>query len=72
MIYSILAIASAAVLAERPGLKAFLAGLPSLDLSDTGRRNVAARFGLSEPELVTSLNSYEHSTHSPAAKGIAL
>ncbi|MBD2769672.1 hypothetical protein IC235_17415 [Hymenobacter sp. BT664] len=50
----------AAVLAQRPALKAFLKGLHSLELSDTGRRNVAARFGLSESELSAALAAAAH------------
>lgn len=50
----------AALLAQRPDLAAFLAGLPSLGLSDTGRRNVAARFGLSESELTAALSAAAH------------
>lgn len=50
----------ATVLAQRPALKAFLARLPSLGLSDTGRRNVATRFGLSEAELSAALAAAAH------------
>ena len=41
----------------RPGLAAFLNGLPHLNLSDTGRRNVCARFGLTDAELGDALAS---------------
>lgn len=40
---------------QRPTLAAFLAGLPSLALSATGRRNVAARFGLTDEQLAAAL-----------------
>ena len=50
----------AALLAQLPALNAFLKGLHSLELSDTGRRNVAARFGLSEPELSAALAAAVH------------
>lgn len=40
---------------DRRGLAAFLNGLPSLALSPTGCRNVAARFGLTADELSTAL-----------------
>lgn len=39
----------------RPDVAAFLRRLPSLALSDTGRRNVCARFGLSVAELAAAL-----------------
>lgn len=39
----------------RPDLAAYLARLPHLDLSPTGCRNVAARFGLSADELSAAL-----------------
>ena len=43
----------------RPGLAAYLNGLPHLNLSDTGRRNVCARFGLTDAELSDALaNAY--------------
>ncbi|WP_162550169.1 hypothetical protein [Hymenobacter nivis] len=44
-----------ALLATRPGLAVFLAGLPHLNLSDTGRRNVARRFALTDAELADAL-----------------
>ena len=44
----------------RPLLATFLNGLPHLNLSDTGRRNVCARFGLTDAELSDALaNAYE-------------
>ena len=43
------------LLATRPGLAAFLAGLPHLNLSDTGRHNVARRFTLTDAELAAVL-----------------
>ena len=43
------------LLAARPGLAVFLAGLPHLNLSDTGRRNVARRFTLTDAELAAVL-----------------
>lgn len=55
----------AAVLAQRPALAAFLAGLPSLGLSDTGRRNVAARFGLTEAQLTAALAAAAHPDNHP-------
>ena len=48
---------SRAQMTTRPGLAAFLNGLPHLNLSDTGRRNVCARFGLTDAELSDSLAS---------------
>ena len=39
----------------RPGLAAYLNALPHLYLSDTGRRNVCARFGLTDAELSAAL-----------------
>ncbi|WP_046245553.1 hypothetical protein [Hymenobacter terrenus] len=50
-----LGISGRALLATRPGLATFLAGLPHLNLSDTGRRNVCSRFGLSDAELAAAL-----------------
>ena len=48
-----------AQMSARPGLAAFLSGLPHLNLSDTGRRNVCARFGLTDAELSEALaNAY--------------
>ena len=48
-----------AQMTTRPGLAAFLSGLPHLNLSDTGRRNVCARFGLTDAELSDALaNAY--------------
>ena len=48
-----------AQMATRPGLAAFLNGLPHLNLSETGRRNVCARFGLTDAELSDALaNAY--------------
>lgn len=41
--------------ARRGALATYLAQLPSLGLSETGRRNVAARFGLSDAELSAAL-----------------
>ena len=41
----------------RPGLATFLSGLPHLNLSDTGRRNVCARFGLTDAELSEALSN---------------
>ena len=50
---------SRAQMTTRPGLAAFLNGLPHLNLSDTGRRNVCARFGLTDAELSDALaNAY--------------
>ena len=50
---------SRAQMTPRPGLAAFLNGLPHLNLSDTGRRNVCARFGLTDAELSDALaNAY--------------
>lgn len=40
------------------GLAVFLDTLSSLDFSETGRGNVARRFGLSEAELVAVLTVY--------------
>jgi predicted branched-subunit amino acid permease len=40
---------------QRRTLAAFLAGLPSLELSESGRRNVAARFGLTDEQLAAAL-----------------
>lgn len=51
--------AGRAQMTTRPGLAAFLSGLPHLNLSDTGRRNVCARFGLTDAELSDALaNAY--------------
>lgn len=41
--------------ARRDTPAAYLARLPSLELSETGRRNVAAQFGLSDTELSAAL-----------------
>lgn len=41
------------------GLAAFLDTLPSLDFSESGRGNVARRFGLSEAELTAVLTVYQ-------------
>ena len=40
------------------GLSVFLDTLPSLDFSDTGRGNVARRFGLSDAERTAVLAAY--------------
>jgi predicted branched-subunit amino acid permease len=40
---------------QRRALATFLAGLPSLGLSESGRRNVAARFGLTDEQLAAAL-----------------
>ena len=51
--------AGRAHMTARPGLAAYLSGLPHLNLSDTGRRNVCARFGLTDAELSEALaNAY--------------
>jgi hypothetical protein len=42
-------------LSQRAALAAFLARLPSLALSATGCRNVAARFGLTDEQLAAAL-----------------
>ena len=48
-----------AQLTARPLLATLLNGLPHLNLSDTGRRNVCARFGLTDAELSDALaNAY--------------
>ena len=48
-----------AQLTARPLLATFLNRLPHLNLSDTGRRNVCARFGLTDAELSDALaNAY--------------
>ena len=47
--------AGRAHMTTRPGLAAFLNALPHLYLSDTGRRNVCARFGLTDAELSAAL-----------------
>lgn len=47
-----------ALLITRQGLLAFLDTVPSLDFSDTGRRNVARRFGLMDAELSAVLAAY--------------
>lgn len=44
-----------ASLARQPDLVVYLSGLPSLELSETGRRNVCGRFGLTEEELTKAL-----------------
>ena len=54
LIYRI-GISGRALLATRPGLAVFLDGLPHLNLSTTGRRNVCARFALSDVELSSAL-----------------
>lgn len=40
---------------RRSALATYLSQLPSLGLSETGRRSVAARFGLSDTELSAAL-----------------
>ena len=47
-----------ALLITRRGLSVFLDTVPSLDFSDTGRGNVARRFGLSDAELTAVLAAY--------------
>jgi hypothetical protein len=47
-----------ALLITRPGLSVFLDTLPSLEFSDTGRENIARRFGLSDTELAAVLAAY--------------
>lgn len=51
-------LAGRTLLATVPGLAAFLAGLPSLALSDTGRRNVGRRFALTEQQALAALNAH--------------
>ncbi len=46
---------SACPVPQHPALATFLAGLPSLALSATGCRNVAARFGLTDEQLAAAL-----------------
>ena len=46
------------LLITRPGLLVFLDTLTRFDFSDTGRGNVARRFGLSEIELAAVLAAY--------------
>jgi hypothetical protein len=46
------------LLARTPGLRPFLAGVPSLDFSATGRANVCRRFALAEAELTAVLSAY--------------
>lgn len=50
-----------AAAASSAGLVTFLAGLPSTALSETGRRNVCGRFGLTDDELTAAL-----AAHGPA------
>jgi hypothetical protein len=57
----------AAKAASSAGLATFLAGLPSAALSETGRRNVCGRFGLTDDELATAL-----AAHGPADEWWAL
>jgi hypothetical protein len=47
-----------ALLITRRGLLSFLDALPSLDFSNTGRENIARRFGLSDTELAAVLAAY--------------
>ena len=47
-----------ALLMTRRGLSVFLGTLPSLDFSETGRGNVARRFGVSDAELTAVLAAY--------------
>jgi len=47
-----------ATAANSTGLATFLAGLLSPALSETGRRNVCGRFGLTDDELTTALAHY--------------
>ena len=56
--------------AARTGaLPAFLAGLPDLHLSDTGRRNVCGRFGLTNDELTAALAECAPAPHPAAPVG---
>lgn len=47
-----------ATAANSVGLPTFLAGLPSAALSETGRRNVCQRFGLTDDALTTAMVAY--------------
>jgi len=60
-------IAGRALLATRPGLAVFLSGLPYLNLSDTGRRNVARRFALTDAELAAA-RAVAAGPHGPPAR----
>ena len=59
--------AGRAQMTTRPGLAAFLNGLPHLNLSDTGRRNVCARFGLNEDELSAAVTALQARPGRPTA-----
>ena len=54
---------------QRLDLAAYLARLPHLDLSPTGRRNVAARFSLADEQLSAALAAAEAARQKGGRRG---